>query len=223
MILKFILIINIELNELMSGDKQWVADSLHQLIGMSEDTTVSYLISLARQASSVGKLKQTLLGEDWLPPDNPKSEGFIERLFTEFAVKKQPQVQTMAAKPQSDLEKIRELQKLSNYKMLNDEDIIGKDEEEEDENITNQVQNNDVPDKWKKLEADLKRIREREAQRDEIASLRQTMEETGGKEATSLLSKREQKQMKKAFKELDKLERDNFVADLQKKDKEKTE
>ena len=49
------------------------------------------------------------------------------------------------------------------------------------------------------------------------------MEETGGKEATSLLSKREQKQMKKAFKELDKLERDNFVADLQKKDKEKTE
>ena len=131
----------------------------------------------------------------------------------------------MVAKPQSDLEKIRELQKLSNYKMLNDEDIIGKDEdeEEEDENITNQVQNNDVPDKWKKLEADLKRIREREAQRDEIASLRQTMEETGGKEATSLLSKREQKQMKKAFKELDKLERDNFVADLQKKDKEKTE
>ena len=29
--------------------------------------------------------------------------------------------------------------------------------------------------------------------------------------------------MRKAFKELDKLERDNFVADLQKRDKEKTE
>lgn len=29
--------------------------------------------------------------------------------------------------------------------------------------------------------------------------------------------------MKKAFKELDKLERDNFVADLAKRDKEKTE
>lgn len=29
--------------------------------------------------------------------------------------------------------------------------------------------------------------------------------------------------MRKAFKELDKLERDNFVADLLKKDKEKTE
>ena len=37
------------------------------------------------------------------------------------------------------------------------------------------------------------------------------------------LSKREQKQMRKAFKELDKLERDHFVADLQKRDKEKTE
>ena len=30
----------------------------------------------------------------------------------------------------------------------------------------------------------------------------------------NLLSKREQKQMRKAFKELDKLERDTFVADL---------
>lgn len=29
--------------------------------------------------------------------------------------------------------------------------------------------------------------------------------------------------MRKAFKELDKLERDNFVADLQKRDQEKTE
>ena len=45
---------------------------------------------------------------------------------------------------------------------------------------------------------------------------------TAGDDA-NLLSKREQKQMRKAFKELDKLERDTFVADLQKRDKEKTE
>ena len=44
----------------------------------------------------------------------------------------------------------------------------------------------------------------------------------GGASSEQLLSKREQKQMRKAFKELDKLERDNFVTDLQKRDKEKT-
>ena len=41
----------------MSTERQWVADGLHDLIGLSEDTTVSYLISLARQAQSIDKLK----------------------------------------------------------------------------------------------------------------------------------------------------------------------
>lgn len=47
----------------------------------------------------------------------------------------------------------------------------------------------------------------------------------GGKGSSSAdaLSKREQKQIRKAFKELDKLERDHFIADLQKRDQVKTE
>ena len=52
---------------------------------MSEDTTVSYLIAIASQASSLTKLRSTVFGEDWLPADDPKSQGFVERLYTEFA------------------------------------------------------------------------------------------------------------------------------------------
>ena len=58
-----------------------MADGLHDLIGMSEDTTVSYLITLARQATSLDKLKSHLFNDDWLPHDNQKSHGFIERLY----------------------------------------------------------------------------------------------------------------------------------------------
>ena len=76
----------------MNIERQWVADGLHDLIGLSEDTTVSYLISLARQAQSIDKLKQTLLSEDWLPPENPKAQPFIERLYSEFASKRQDAV-----------------------------------------------------------------------------------------------------------------------------------
>ena len=63
-----------------------MADSLHELIGLSEDTTVSYLISLAQQANSIDRLKQTLLSDDWLPPSDPKAHPFIEKLYKEFAV-----------------------------------------------------------------------------------------------------------------------------------------
>lgn len=60
--------------------------------------------------------------------------------------------------------------------------------------------------------------------------MRKALEESemggeGGKGSSSAdaLSKREQKQIRKAFKELDKLERDHFIADLQKRDQVKTE
>ena len=58
---------------------------MHSLIGLSEDTTVSYLISLARSSRSLDKLTGTLLSEDWLPPNNPKAQPFIERLYDEFS------------------------------------------------------------------------------------------------------------------------------------------
>lgn len=84
---------------------------------------------------------------------------------------------------------------MSNYKMLNDEDIIGKDDLDEEDHLQEGAEAKDVPDKWKKLETDLKQIREREAQRDEIATLRQTLEQVGdgaeAKDSTNILSKRE--------------------------------
>lgn len=132
------------------------------------------------------------------------------------------------ANKESDAQKIADLRKMNNYRMLKDEDIIGDDDEDE-EDLQKQIKAEQtmtaaVPDKWKKLEADLANIREKQAQRDELKSIRKTLEASGedGTDMTGL-SKREQKQMRKAFKELDKLERDNFVAELQKRDLEKTE
>ena len=60
---------------------------MHSLIGMSEDTSVSYLISLASQTKSVDKLEQKIFGEEWLSAEDSRSRPFIQKLFDEFAVK----------------------------------------------------------------------------------------------------------------------------------------
>lgn len=64
--------------------------------------------------------------------------------------------------------------------MLNDEDIIGNDDDDENEAqimASSLAEKAAAPDKWKRLEADLKRIRERETERDELTKLRQSLEE----------------------------------------------
>ena len=48
--------------------------------------------------------------------------------------------------------------------MVEDEDIIGEEEDDDGEGIEAAP----VPDKWKKLEADLKKIRERSSKREEL-------------------------------------------------------
>ena len=67
---------------------------------------------------------------------------------------------------------------LKDYKLLADEDIIGAEEDDEEEDdlqaadLMNDPKKAAVTAKWKKLEEDLKRIRKKEAQREEIAQLR---------------------------------------------------
>ena len=73
---------------------------------------MSYLIAIASQASSLAKLRSTVFGEDWLPADDPKSQGFVERLYSEFAPAAQPQListKQQTQQKQSDLDKIKEL------------------------------------------------------------------------------------------------------------------
>ena len=111
---------------------------------------------------------------------------------------------------------------MTSYKMLEDDDIIGdQDSDQEPQEVQKVI--NQAPDKWKKLQADLQKIRDKKAELQEIQALRKTLESKDADDDANNLSKKEQKQMRKAFKELDKLERDNFIANLQKKDQEKTE
>ena len=62
-----------------------MADGLHQLLGMSDDTTVSYLITLAKRSTSLAKLQQELLSDELLP-NAPKTMPFIERLYSEYSI-----------------------------------------------------------------------------------------------------------------------------------------
>lgn len=82
--------------------------------------------------------------------------------------------------------------------MIEDDDIIGQEDVDGDEILNPKTgavteETAGVPDKWKKLEADLKRIREREAEQDEISKLRRAMEASEGDVKDSTLSKKEQK------------------------------
>ena len=67
-----------------------------------------------------------------------------------------------------------ELIKLSNYKMLNDEDIVGEEDEDDSEEQVGKEKPavDEAPDKWKRLEADLAKIREKTSKREEILTLR---------------------------------------------------
>ena len=81
-----------------------------------------------------------------------------------------------------------------NYKMLADEDIIGDDDDDsgDEDGVDAQQPADNATTKWKRLEEDLKRIRDKEAQRDEIQELRSNLEGGEGKgKDGELLSKRE--------------------------------
>ena len=58
---------------------EWVSDSLHDLIGLSDATTVQYLVSLAQNAASAFKLGEQLISEGLLEPSQA-SRKFIQKL-----------------------------------------------------------------------------------------------------------------------------------------------
>ena len=64
---------------------QWVSDSLHDIIGLSDETTVQYLVSLARHSTSIQGLTYTLSqSEEALLPDSEKSKALAERLHKQY-------------------------------------------------------------------------------------------------------------------------------------------
>lgn len=142
-----------------------------------------------------------------LPANNPKTQTFIKKLYEEFslaAAEAAKASQSMTAQKSAAIQQETiAAAPIKNYKLLADDDILREgddlDDEDEDEEIAGGKGSlieplDQAASKWKKLEADLKRIRDKEAQRDEIQQLRQSLEEQGkDKDGNNPLSKREQK------------------------------
>ena len=60
----------------------WISDSLITLVGMTDDTTVQYLIALARQTTSVQQLSQKIA--DVLPTESVAAKELISKLYDQF-------------------------------------------------------------------------------------------------------------------------------------------
>lgn len=59
----------------------WISDSLIELIGLTDQTTVAYLIAMAKDATTVDTLKRKVFNDELLPNDNPKTAAFIQKMF----------------------------------------------------------------------------------------------------------------------------------------------
>lgn len=65
----------------MSDPINWISDALHDILGLSDDTTiVRFLISLSKGASSMQQLEKQLLEQD-LIPNGEASHRLVERLY----------------------------------------------------------------------------------------------------------------------------------------------
>ena len=186
----------------MEQSNLWVEDSLHDILGLSDDKTVQYLTSMASQASSTDKLKQELLGSEFLP-NSEASVKFIEKLHSQFS-KAVPQQKPMSRMQREEQQKVKEMQTLNKYSMLRDNDS------DEDEGSQSDSEG-EATQKMTQFGKDLQTIKDRTKQsKDELAKLQ--------RESQTKLSKREEKQMKKILKEQDKLERQALVERMQMKD-----
>jgi hypothetical protein len=65
-------------------DKTWLADQMHELLGLYDETTARYLVSLTKEAKSQTDLADKLLKEDLLP-DTVKARDFISDLFSRYS------------------------------------------------------------------------------------------------------------------------------------------
>ena len=66
-----------------TGDINWISDALHNIIGLSDDTTVRFLISLSKDANSKQELESNLQSSDMLPAGEASTQ-LIEKLFDKF-------------------------------------------------------------------------------------------------------------------------------------------
>lgn len=73
----------------------WVSESLIDLIGMSDETTVAYLVAMAKDSSSLPQLQQKMFQDDLLPAHNPGTKTFLDKLYNIFG--KKPEVKKPAA------------------------------------------------------------------------------------------------------------------------------
>jgi len=64
----------------------WVGDSLMEILGLSDQTTKQYLISMAKDAKSEQQLNQKII-EDGLLDATDRVRNFIKKLYAEFGRK----------------------------------------------------------------------------------------------------------------------------------------
>lgn len=64
----------------------WVGDSLIEILGLSDQTTKQYLISMAKDAKSEQQLASRII-EDGLLDGTEKVQNFITKLYAEFGRK----------------------------------------------------------------------------------------------------------------------------------------
>lgn len=178
--------------------EDWVSDKLHELLGMSEDMTVSFVVELGRRGKSAEQVLQGLVEFEF--PDTSATKAFAEELYNKLAPKKEVNAYKL-----HELKLKEEQAQNAAFRLVPDGPSIDMTKS--------------LPEKRKVPEKQSEAAKEEQKEEHDpyLAELRKLQEK--GKHN---LTPEEQREFDKLLKRKDKLERDAFSKGLLQRDKAAT-
>ena len=108
----------------------WISDALHDILGLSDQTTESYIVSLARKSKSEKDiLDQLILENDF--PATQATRNLASRLYQQLGIKQV--VQEVAAYKKHETEMIIKRRKNENFQLITENDVESDSESEENQ------------------------------------------------------------------------------------------
>ncbi|KAJ3086874.1 hypothetical protein HK102_012296 [Quaeritorhiza haematococci] len=215
--------------------RTWVSDNVYQLLGMSEKNVVDYVIAIASSAKNPQHLLSQLQQADI--PNTPQAQKFATELFTRLPRRSSASsssssmsrtasdVREQRQRKESEKETVQILQKNESFKLLLDDDDDMEDVELSRKKSKKKKDREKEKEK-EKAKKERKRLRQKDDDREDAwksdpedglaAAKRRRMEQRRKEESEDELDEAEEERLR------DLKERDEFVARLQEKDKEKT-
>ena len=99
----------------------WISDALHEILGLSDATTETYIVSLAKASKSEKELLDKLILDNEFPATQP-TRSFASKLFDRLGPKKSVEP-AMPEYKKHELEQIAKRKKNESFQLIAENDI----------------------------------------------------------------------------------------------------